>query len=242
MRGDMRGADAQIDAARRRCKAIEFPQGPFTAGVAESYAVWTLIERGDMIEAKAVVAALAHLADRHGFDLWALIGATQQATIAALSALEGEPDNHTVLAAHAQTVEGLCAMWKMLDLALFLPFYTTVGARLRAAAGDAAGAAARYDETLQFARATGMHFYDAEVMRLQSHLLPNAEATAQLRAAFDLSRTQGAVLFELRIAHDLLARDDGDALTLLAAATARFAADAHYPELDHARSVLADAG
>jgi hypothetical protein len=209
--------------------------------VAESYAVWTLIERGDTIGATAVVAALADIADRHGFDLWALIGATQQATIAALSVLDGEPDNHTGLAAHAEAVEGLCAMWKVLDLALFLPFYTTVAGRLRAAAGDAAGAAARYDETLQFARATGMHFYDAEVMRLQSHLLSDAEATAQLRAAFDLSRTQGAVPFELRIARDLLARDDTDALTFLAAATARFATDAHYPELDHARSVLADA-
>ncbi|MDQ6855027.1 MAG: AAA family ATPase [Actinomycetota bacterium] len=242
MRGDMRGADAQIDAARRRCNAIEFPQGPFTAGVAESYAVWTLIERGDMIGATAVVAALADLADRHGFDLWALIGATQQATIAALSVLDGEPDNHTVLAAHAEAVEGLCAMWKMLDLALFLPFYTTVAGRLRAAAGDAAGAAARYDETLQFARATGMHFYDAEVMRLQSHLLPDAEAKAQLRAAIDLSRIQGALPFELRIAYDLLARDDTDAVTSLAAAAARFPADAHYGELDDARSVLAAHG
>jgi class 3 adenylate cyclase len=242
MRGDMCGADAQIEAARRRCKAIEFPQGPFTAAVAESYAAWMLIERGDMIGARTVVAALAAMADRYGFDLWALNGATEQAIVAALSVLEGEPDDHAALAAHAQTIEGMCAMWKTLDLALFLPFFTTVAGRLRAGSGDTTGAAARYDETLQFARATGQHFYDAEVMRLQSQLLPDAEACARLRAALDVSRSQGAVPFELRIARDLVARDDSDALNLLAAATGRFAADAHYPELDEARSVLVAPG
>ena len=79
-------------------------------------------------------------------------------------------------------------------------------------------------------------------MRLQSQLLPDAEACARLRAALDVSRTQGAVPFELRIARDLVARDDADARNLLAAATARFAADAHYPELDEARSLLVAPG
>jgi len=37
-------------------------------------------------------------------------------------------------------------------------------------------------------------------------------------------------------------RGDADALYLLAAATAVFAADAHYPELDEARSRLVAAG
>jgi class 3 adenylate cyclase len=241
MRGDIRGGDAQIEAARRRCRAIEFPQGPFTAAVADLYAVWMLIERGDMTGASALVAALADMADRYGFDQWALIGATEQATIAGLSVLDEEPDDDAALAAHAQAVEGMCAMWKTLDLALFSPFYTAVAGRLRAASGDTAGAAARYDETLQFTRATGQHFYDAEVMRLQSQL-PDTEATEQLRTALGLARTQGAVPFELRIARDLVARGDADALNLLAAATGRFAADAHYPELDEARSVLVAAG
>jgi hypothetical protein len=49
------------------------------------------------------------------------------------------------------------------------------------------------------------------------------------------------VPFELRIARDLLDRGDTDALTLLGAATGRFAPDAHYCELDDARSLLAAA-
>jgi hypothetical protein len=133
-------------------------------------------------------------------------------------------------------------MWQMLDLGLLLPFATATAGRLRAAAGDAAGAAARYQEALNLADAKGLHFYDAEVRRLQSRLLPAPEARAQLRLALDLARAQGAVPFELRIARDLFARGDSDALTFLAASAARFAADAHYPELDDARSLLAAGG
>jgi class 3 adenylate cyclase/tetratricopeptide (TPR) repeat protein len=241
MRGDVSGADAEIEAARRRCSAIDFPQGPFTAALVETHAAWMLIERGDLGEARAVSAALADIADRHGFDLCALIGATEQATIAALAVLDAEPDDSAALTAHAQAVEGLCAAWKMVDVGLFLPFFTAAAGRLRAAAGDREAAAARYEETLQFARATGIHFYDAEVMRLQSQLMAGVEARAQLRAAFERARAQGAVPFELRIARDLVARDESDALTLLASAAALFAADAHYPELDDARTVLAAA-
>jgi class 3 adenylate cyclase len=239
--GDVAGADEQIDAAMRRCGAIEFPQGPFTAAQSQSYAAWMLIERGDLVGATAAVATVAGLAERHGFDVWALVAATQQATIRAVSALEAHADDAATLSAHAQTVEGLCATWKMLDLALFLPFFTASAGRLRAAAGDGDSADARYAEVLGFAESTGMHFYDAEVLRLRAQLLPCGDATSQLRAALDLARSHRAVTFELRIARDLLAHGEADARSLLAAAAGGFAADAHYRELDDARAVVASA-
>jgi hypothetical protein len=114
--------------------------------------------------------------------------------------------------------------------------------RLRAAAGDSDGAAARYDETLQFARSTGIRFYEAEVLRLRAQLLPSDEVSAALRAALDLARSQGAVPFELRIAGDLVANGDADGPTLVAEAVTRFAPDAHYPELEDARASVAAAG
>jgi hypothetical protein len=46
----------------------------------------------------------------------------------------------------------------------------------------------------------------------------------------------------LRIARDLVAQDESDALALLKAAVARFAPDAEYPELDDARAVVTAAG
>lgn len=242
MCGDIRGADEQTEAALRRCEAIEFPQGPFTAALAQFYTWWTLIERGDLAGAPLAVAAVADIAEQHGFDFWALMAASQRAMTEGLSANDTRTSDTATLAAHAEAVEGLCGMWRMLDLGLFLPFGMATAGRLRAAAGGAAEAAMRYHEALDVANAKGLHFYDAEVMRLQAELLPDTEATEQLRTALDLARTQGAVPFELRIARDLLARDESDALVLLGEATRRFAADAHYPELDEARSVLVAAG
>jgi class 3 adenylate cyclase/tetratricopeptide (TPR) repeat protein len=242
MGGDVLGADQQFDAAQRRCETIEFPLGPFTAAEAHSYAAWTLIERGDLERAAAAVAAVTDIAESHGFDFWSLVGATEQATVAGLMALAAEPRDTAALAAHAQAIEGMCGMWKLLDVALFLPAFTATAGRLRAAAGDSDGAAARYDETLEFARSTGIHFYDAEVLRLRAELLPADEAPAALRAALDLARAQGAAPFELRIAHDLLASGEADGLTLVAHAAARFAPDAHYSELDDARGSVAAAG
>jgi class 3 adenylate cyclase/tetratricopeptide (TPR) repeat protein len=239
MRGDLRGADAQIEAALGRCGAIEFPQGPFTAAFAQYYASWMLIERGDLTGAAAAVAAVANVGESHGFDLWALVAATQQATIDGLSALDAAPGDAAALAEHAQAVEALAATWKMLDIALFLPFVTASAGRLRAASGDSEAAAARYDEVLEFATTTGMHYYDAQVLRLRAQLLPTDEATSALRAALDLARAQGAVPFELRIARDLLARGHADARAILEAAAGRFAPDARYAELDDTRAVLA---
>ena len=239
MGGDVRGADEQVEAARRRCRAIDFPRGPFSAAQAESYAAWMLIERGDLPAARAAAAAVSEIGDRHGFDLWALIGATEVTTVEAVTALAGTPDDRAALGAHAEAIEGLCAVWTAGELALFLPFFTATAARLRAASGDADGALAGYDETLRFAAVTGIHFYDAEVMRLRSRLLPDAEAAGTLTAALDLARAQHAVPFELRIAADLVARGGAGAHASLDAAVEGFPADAHYSELDTARSALA---
>jgi class 3 adenylate cyclase/tetratricopeptide (TPR) repeat protein len=242
MRGDVRGADEQFDAGQHRCDTIDFPRGPFTAAEVQSYAAWTLIERGDLDRAATAVAAVTEIAEGHGFDFWSLVAATEQAAIAGLRALDAEARDAAALSAHAQALEGLCGMWKLLDVALFLPAFMATAGRLRAAAGDTDGAAARYDETLQFARSTGIRFYEAEVLRLRAQLLPSDEVPAALRAALDLARSQGAAPFELRIARDLVARGDADGLTLVAEAAARFAPDAHYPELEDARTSVAAAG
>src|SRR4029453_16911502 len=111
MQGDIRGSDAQIDAALRRCQTLEFPQGPFTTAFARYYASWLLIERGDLVAAAAATAAMGEIGEVHGFDLWVLVAATQQATIDGLLALETEPFGVDTLAAHAEAVEGLVATW-----------------------------------------------------------------------------------------------------------------------------------
>ena len=203
MRGDARGAHEQLEAARRRCAAVEFPRGPFTAALAEMYTFWMLSEIGDLDGAVAATAAVTDIAGRHGFDSWALVAATLQAMAAGSSALETRSVDRAALTAHAQAVEGLAATWKLVDLGLFLPVVITTAGRLRAAAGDTEAASAHYDEVLELASTKGLHFYDAEVMRLQAQLLPDDAATALLRDALRLARAQGAVPFQRRIAGDL---------------------------------------
>jgi hypothetical protein len=59
------------------------------------------------------------------------------------------------------------------------------------------------DTGLQFARDTQMHFYDAELLRLRARTQPDPPARqADVDAAIDLARRQGATLFELRAALD----------------------------------------
>jgi tetratricopeptide (TPR) repeat protein len=203
MRGDAPGAHEQMDTARRRCSTVEFPRGPFTAALAEMYTFWMLSEIGDLDGAVAATAAVTDIAGRHGFDAWALVAATLQAMAAGSSALETRPVDRAAVTAHAQAVEGFASSWKLVDLGLFLPFVLTSAGRLRAAAGDVEAAAAHYDEVLELSSTRGLHFYDAEVMRLQAQLMPDDAATALLRDALSLARAQGAVPFQRRIAGDL---------------------------------------
>jgi len=203
MRGDASGAHEQMDAARRRCSAVEFPRGPFTAALAEMYTFWMLSEIGDLDGAVAATAAVTDIAGRHGFDAWALVAATLQAMAGGSLALETGPVDRAAVAAHAQAVEGFASAWRLVDLGLFLPFVITSAGRLRAAAGDVEAAAAHYDEVLELSSTRGLHFYDAEVMRLRAQLMPDDAATALLQDALSLARAQGAVPFQRRIAGDL---------------------------------------
>jgi len=74
---------------------------------------------------------------------------------------------------------------------------------LLTATGQLDEARGRLDTALQLADGTGMRFYDAELLRLRArtHTDPDARR-ADLAAALDLARRQGATLFELRAALD----------------------------------------
>lgn len=202
VRGDDVGADDQIRAALQRCREIEFPHGPTTAATVQLYHGWVLMERGDLDAAAAVVGDVQALADRHGFDIMALASALQGATIGGLVGVSSETEP-SALAAQAQVLDGLIGMWRALDIAVFAPFYMGVSARVRAGAGDAGGALARVDEALALADDTGMHFYDAELLRVRATVgSPQRRVDDDLEAARELARAQGAIMFERRIAQD----------------------------------------
>lgn len=184
--GDLDGARAAFAHARARADRLDFPHGPWSMAYACWLETWMWAEAGRPDRVASNVAELGELSERHGFESWQLVVATQ-ATV-----LEGES---------AEAVDALLELWQAAGLRILLPYYVTAAGGLHAVAGDAASARARYDASLALAAETGMRFYDAETRRRLAHLDPDPEPG--LRSALALARSQGALLFERRIEADL---------------------------------------
>jgi hypothetical protein len=106
-------------------------------------------------------------------------------------------------------------------------------------AGQPDQARARLDTALELAEETGMHFYDAELLRLRAHTHTDPETMqADVSAAVDLARRQGATLFELRAALDDFELRGQPACAALVDAVSRFPADSAFPELARAEALL----
>jgi class 3 adenylate cyclase len=239
MGGDPTGSAAQLAAARRVAAGLRFPQGPFSLGLSLSYGIWVAVEQADFERADATCKELAELAERHAFDSWAFIGATQRASLEGTRALDAGALGPHDLVVHAQTVASFVGAWYALGQLVFLtPLITLTGA-LYAAAGQHDEAAARYDESLALAEQTGMHFYDAETRRCAAHLEDDREQRSKaLIVAHEQALSQGAVPFALRIARDLHELDGAPARPRLKAAIDAFAPGASSPDLAAAKADL----
>jgi hypothetical protein len=127
----------------------------------------------------------------------------------------------------------------MLHLNLYLTFHDAVIGRVLTAAGEPARARERLDTALLQADKTGMHFYDAEVMRLRAQTFSEQSARrTALAAALEAARDQGAALFELRCLIDGFdVVGDGDRAEL-ADVIERFPGDDRWPEFVRAQQIL----
>lgn len=196
--GDLSGAEQELAQLARRFGALGFPQGQFSAAFAAFVEIWMRIQAGHMDRASALSAALIDRAEQHGFDAWRLWGHAQQATVGALAALGDEQHDLSVY------ITGMTTFVDVLGRAglnAYLTFFHGVLARLLIAAGQPEQARVQLDAALARADETEMHFYDAELLRMRAgtHADP-ATGQADLRAALELARRQGAILFELRAA------------------------------------------
>ena len=169
VRGDLTGAEAELARAARRAEQLGFPQGPFSLAYARFVETWVRIEAGQLDRAAVLVADLTELAERYGFDVYRLWGAAQQATVSALAALGADDLDPTALAAQIATMTTVLDTWRTVGMNIYLTSFDAVLARLLTAAGQPDQARARLDTALQLAEDTGMHFYDAELLRLRAH-------------------------------------------------------------------------
>ena len=128
---------------------------------------------------------------------------------------------------------------RLLHLNNYLTFKDAIIGRLLIAAGQADKARERLEMSLGHAEETGMHFYDAELLRLRAHTFTDPqEQHRALTAALEFARQQGATLFELRCLLDFFVlTDDGDR-SQLSDTVGRFGGDARWPELAHAQRIL----
>jgi tetratricopeptide (TPR) repeat protein len=243
--GDLERADAAFAESIRRCGVLAFPENAHNR--AHTYFIETLVklESGQLPEAGALVADLRELSEASGLDLWRLVGATQQSTVKALTALDTGADA-AALTVRAEKLARLVDGSRLLHLNIFLTFHDAIIGRLLIAAGQPANARERLDMSLRHAEETGMHFYDAELMRVRAHTFAAPQKSRDaLRAGLDLARRQGAILFELRCSTDLFEFSEGADRVGLADAARRFTGDHRWPEVTRAQTLLrcgADAG
>ena len=107
------------------------------------------------------------------------------------------------------------------------------------AAGRAEEARDRLNAALRFAEETGVHFYDAQLLRFRAHTQRDGDArAADIHAAIEVARRQGAVIFELEAAADDVEHRGELANPALMEAVSRFPADSTWPGLERARALL----
>ncbi len=223
------------EEAIARAATLTFPEGPFSMAYVKSYSAWINAVGGDHETAARFAREVRDIGQRHGFAFWESAGDIHLAL--AEYRISGRPDA-------ADTVERHASIWELLGGRAFLPYVLTAAADTRAAMGQRAKAAAGFQAGGKLAQETGFYFYEAERLRLLARALPRSgeESLAILHQAWELARRQGALLFELRAALDLVRfAGNPDRVARLDEAVQRFPAGATYPELNEARALLMQA-
>lgn len=235
--GDSAGTEDQLAKTERRCENLGFPQGPFSLAYARSMDVLMHCIAGQLERAAQVTAELAEIADRHGFDSWAMMAAAQLATVGVLSSLVGETVDQAELTAHIATMTMFVDAWRALDAMSLITYYDGVLARLLIAAGRLGEARDRLTMALDLAEESGMRFYNAELLRIRAYAAEDDSARrTSLREAVEMARQQGALIFELQAASELF--ELYGERQALADAISRFPSDSTWPGLSSAKALL----
>jgi tetratricopeptide (TPR) repeat protein len=239
LHGDLTGAEAQLTDGVRRADQLGFPLGPYNRVYGIDMEIWVRVEAGQFDRAGALVADLLGQAERYGFDFWQLFGVTEHSLVEAEALLACADPDPTVLAAQIVTMTEWVDFWRAAGLNVYQTHYDCVLGQLLLAAGRTDDARARIDTAMQLADDTGMHFWDAELLRVRAHTRTDPDArAADVAAAVALARLQGAPLFELRAAIDDFELRGQVARAVLADAADRLPTDSALPEMGRAQALL----
>jgi class 3 adenylate cyclase/tetratricopeptide (TPR) repeat protein len=236
--GDLDRANAELAESVRRCDDLGFPQNAHNRAHTHFMEIWVRLESSQISEAATAVADLRTQSEQSGLDLWQWVGRTEHATVKALAALDAGADAAT-LTARAENLARHVDGSRLLNLNSYLTFHDAIVGRLLIAAGQPEKARERLEMALRHAEETGMHFEDAELMRLRAHTLTDPQERRDAAAtALEFARHQGATLFELRCLLDSFDLFGDEHRSGLADAVRRFAGDTRWPELQRAQRIL----
>jgi hypothetical protein len=237
MRADLRAAETGLEESARAADAAGFPDGPYLHAFTRSMETWLHIEAGQIARAMLSADELITEAELYGFDMWLPVGATWQAALTALTATgAARVDVDTRIASVTRCLDSMRAM----GVEIYTTIFDGILGRLLIAAGQPEAARERLDIGLNIAHETGMHFYDAELLRLRALTVAEPdERRADTAKARELARRQGATLFELRVALDGLGFGGRAAAGALRDVVDHIPAGAAWPELARARAALA---
>jgi tetratricopeptide (TPR) repeat protein len=239
LEGDLIGAESAFALVEGHCNKLAFPHGPFTLCYGRAMETMARVEAGQLDEANQLVAEVGGRAEQHGFDEWAMISACNQASLAARAALAAGETDAATLQAHIAAITIVVDAWRAAEMKTFLGVYDALLARLLIAVNMKDAARERVELALQMADETGMHFYDAELLRIRAHTYDDAQAHhAGLQAAIELARKQGSPVFELRAAADDFELVGESGRAALEDALSHFPVDQTWPELARARALL----
>jgi hypothetical protein len=167
-----------------------------------------------------------------------MVGAAQHAVASALQAMTTSA-SPTELTPHIDVITSFVDACRTIGCIALITFYDAVIARLLIASGALEQARRRLQVGLDLADATGMHFYDAELLRLRARTARGAELQRKdMMCAYELARQQDCYLFELRSAIDLFELDGPSNSEFLTSVVSRFKGGDLWPELRRARALM----
>ncbi|WP_232004972.1 protein kinase [Mycobacterium sp. ACS1612] len=239
LHGDLALAEADLTNAYRHAEQLGFPQGPYNHATVTDFEIEMRCWQGQFETARQLIADLLERAERYGFDFWQMYGATEQCLIDSYELMATEQADEAALSAQIDATAGCIDFWRSVGFYAYGTRHDGILGQLMITAGQRDQARVRVDAALQIAEGTGMHVYDAELLRVRARTYPDPELRAtDLAAAMALARRQDAPLFELRAALDDFDLRGAAARALLIAATEHMAGDSALPELARARTAL----
>ncbi len=239
LQGDLAGAETAFAQMERRCEKLRFPHGAFTLCYGRAMETWIRIEAGQFDRAAELIEEVARRGEQHGFDEWVDDRSVQRRLVGARTVAGRRRAEPAALQASYRNMTAVVDAWRAIGMKTFLAWYDAILARLLTAADMKGAARERVELALQMADETGMHFYDAELLRIRAHTLTTRMPSTRVFARPSSWPKPRAPRFSnyaplQTISNSLASRPGRHWSTRLS----RFPAEQTWPELARARALL----